>query len=118
MCVCVCVRVHSCVRAGWAGRGIQRPVLAGGCCGRGRGLGECSCGLSVGAGSMRGVGGHWGDSRILQGAHQQLRLTQGVHIWENLGVALAILPTLGPQNNSRIFWGPDPGGNTPLGVLR
>lgn len=73
-------------------------------------------------GSMRGIGGHWGDPRILQGAHLQLPLTQGflgeVRVWEDLGVALAMLPTPGPENNSHIFWGPDPRGNTPLGVLR
>lgn len=34
------------------------------------------------------------------------------------GVALVTLPTLGSQNNSHVFWGPDPGGNTLAGVLR
>lgn len=34
------VCTHACVVAGWAGRGIQRPVLPGGCCGRGLNVGE------------------------------------------------------------------------------
>lgn len=46
-----------CVMAGWAGRGIQRPALAGGCCGRGWGLGDGSCGFSVGGWQHEG---HWG----------------------------------------------------------
>lgn len=72
-------------------------------------------------GSMRGNGGHWGHPRVLQGVHLQWPLTQEVFrevcVWEHLGAAPAVLPTPGPYN-SHMFWGPDPGGNTPLGILR
>lgn len=128
MCVCtcsclcdmhlwVCMCAHSCAIAGLVRSSVSHLTWPG--LPRGRpGLGEGSWGLCVGSGphevgALRETRETPRFSREPTSSHPSQTGCLG-----NPGVALAMLLALGGQSNIHLFWGLDPGGNTPLGVLR